>query len=192
MKKLVVLLLALTLLVGGVFAKNIIQIGPSFTWNKPIVNTDIEDFKNFDSSNLQFGADFRLNVPYFQLAAQAGIGGLVGGDSKGFTFNTNITANARFAASIFEFFIGAGANMDFLYSKGDKNWYLNGVTFDDFGDAMGKSNLIYRTGIGLNFGIFGLSLQAIVPTDGTFTENFTMLPDWEATKVTASVLFNFL
>lgn len=192
MKKLCTVLLVLGLVLSSIFANNILQVGPSFTWNKPVVQFDElpEDMKDFDINNLMFGADVRLNMGFFQLATQAGIGGAFG-DASAVSFNTNATANLRFAPAFFEIFIGAGVNMDFMYFKDAKQWTLNGQTFDNAGDAFARSSLIYRAGLGLNMGFLGLNVQAIIPTQGTFKENFSMMPLWENTKVTASVLFNF-
>lgn len=189
MKKLCTVLLIFAVVISSVFANNVLQLGPSFTWNKPVVEIP-ESVENFDMNNLLFGADVRLNLGFFQLATQAGIGGAFG-DADAVSFNTNATANLRFAASFFEIFIGTGVNMDFMYWKDADQWTLNGLTFDNAGEAFASSNLIYRAGLGLNFGFLGLNFQAIVPTEGTFRKDFSMMPLWENTKITASVLFNF-
>lgn len=194
-KKVAVLFLVLTIVLSGAFAKNTIQIGPSVTWNRPASEFDGVDFtQEFTNvNNFTFGADVRLNLGYFQLATQAGIGGLMGGDAKALTFNTNATANLKFDISILELFFGAGANMDIARWKDNGTWTVNNGTFDDFADALSRSNLIYRAGLGLNLGFLGLNLQAIVPTKGTFQDEVKDIftPVFESTKVTASVLFNF-
>ncbi len=190
-KKIVLVVLISFVFIASSFA-SLLQIGPSFTYNKPMVDSSFEDFKEFNSSNISFGGDFRLNILKFQLAAKAGIGFLVGGDTNALTLNTNLTLNARFTLSIFEILLGLGTNMDFMYVGESKTWFLNGLDFDNFSDALGKSQLIYRAGLGFNFGKVGLGFEAIIPTNGTFTEDFTLLPDWDSTKISASVLFSFL
>lgn len=188
MKRLIVISMMVLVFAGSAFA-SVIQIGPSVTYNKAVTDIKLneEELKDLNFNNLIFGADVRLNVPYFQLAVQGGLGSSWG-DLQNFTLSANATANVRFTLSVFELFLGAGMNMDFM--KNGDTWLINGNDLSDAGSAFGHSQLIYRGGVGLNIGFIGVSLQAMVPTNGTFVEDFTMVPNWKATKFTASVLFN--
>ena len=189
MKRCILIAFCLLVCATTVFASTL-QIGPSFAYNKTAMDIVNEESASQLMTNLSFGADFRVNVANFQLSVQSAIGGAVAG-ADAITLNTNVTGNINWSFSIFDAFIGLGANMDFAYLKNESKWRLNGFSFDGFLDALGKSSLIYRAGLGVEFGAVGLSFQFVVPTGWVFSEKFDILPKWEETKLMASVLFNF-
>ena len=64
MKKVIIILLVLTVSLTGLFAA-LIQIGPSARFNGDISN--VEDYKSL--SNYELGAEARVNISSFSLAA---------------------------------------------------------------------------------------------------------------------------
>ena len=110
MKKVIIILLVLAVSLTGLFAATV-QLGPSGRFNGDISN--IEDYKSI--SNYEFGAEARVNISVFSLAANV----LFGQDRANNTdyFNSIVTANLRGEFAIFELGFGAGFDFPVIWDK---------------------------------------------------------------------------
>ena len=108
MKKTIIALLILVFAASSCFAA-FIQIGPTARYNGSY--TDVEEMK--DIKNYEFGADARVNLGLFGVAANA----LFSQEGNTRTFNTIMTANLRAEFSILELSIGAGFDLPIVWDK---------------------------------------------------------------------------
>ena len=185
MKKVIIVMLILAISATGLFAA-LIQVGPSGRYTGDI--SDIEEYK--DISNYEFGAEARVNISAFSLAANA----LFGQDvSK----NTIITANLRAEVAIFEVGIGAGFDLPIIWDKttGGVLVEINGENrpIEKFYEVFGNSDVLLRASCGVNLGGLGVALDYKLPWS-TLQKYFQDKEDTIETvkkgRVSLALLFN--
>lgn len=190
MKKVIITMLILAISATGLFAA-LIQVGPSGRYTGDI--SDIEEYK--DISNYEFGAEARVNVSAFSLAANA----LFGQDVSKNTdyFNTIITANLRAEVAIFEVGIGAGFDLPIIWDKttGDVLVEINGENrpIKKFYEIFGNSDVLLRASCGVNLGGLGVAVDYKLPWS-TLQKYFQDKEDTIETvkkgRVSLALLFN--
>ena len=160
MKKAIIILLVLVVSVSGLFAA-LIQVGPSARYKGDITN--FEEYK--DISNYEFGAEARVNISAFSLAANV----LFGQDvpSNIYYFNTIITANLRAEFAIFEFGIGAGFDLPIIWKKttGEVLVDINNEArpIEKFYEVFNNSDVLLRASAGVNLGGLGIAADYKLP-----------------------------
>ena len=160
MKKLITILLILVISATGLFAA-LIQVGPSARYTGDLTN--VEEYK--DISNYEFGAEARVNLSAFSLAANA----LFGQDKTQNIdyFNTIITANLRAEIAIFEVGIGAGFDLPIIWDKnsGDVLVEINDALrpLDKFYEVFNNSDVLVRASAGVNVGALGVAVDYKLP-----------------------------
>ena len=190
MKKVIIILLILTVSLTGLFAA-LIQIGPSARFNGDISN--VEDYKSL--SNYELGAEARVNISSFSLAANV----LFGQDraSNIDYFNSIVTANLRGEFAIFELGIGAGFDFPIIWDKttGDVLVEINGENrpIEKFYEVFGNSDVLLRASCGVNLGGLGVALDYKLPWS-TLQKYFQDKEDTIETvkkgRVSLALLFN--
>lgn len=158
MKKTIIALLILVFAASSCFAA-FIQIGPTARYNGSY--TDVEEMK--DIKNYEFGADARVNLGLFGVAANA----LFSQEENTRTFNTIMTANLRAEFSILELSIGAGFDLPIVWDK-DTGDVLIGFGEDQkeishFLEVFENSDLLLRAAVGVNLGGLGVSADYKLP-----------------------------
>ena len=191
MKKVITILLVLAVSLTGLFAATI-QLGPSGRFNGDISN--IEDYKSI--SNYEFGAEARVNISVFSLAANV----LFGQDRANNTdyFNSIVTANLRGEFAIFELGLGAGFDFPVIWNKttGDVLVGINGEkkTIDKFYEIFTNCDILLRASAGVNLGGIGIAADYKLPLS-TIQKYFQNEEDTIATmkkgRVSVSLLLNF-
>ena len=191
MKKVIIILLVLAVSLTGLFAATI-QLGPSGRFNGDISN--IEDYKSI--SNYEFGAEARVNISAFSLAANV----LFGQDRANNTdyFNSIVTANLRGEFAIFELGLGAGFDFPVIWNKttGDVLVGINGEkkTIDKFYEIFTNCDILLRASAGVNLGGIGIAADYKLPLS-TIQKYFQNEEDTIATmkkgRVSVSLLLNF-
>ena len=191
MKKVITILLVLAVSLTGLFAATI-QLGPSGRFNGDISN--IEDYKSI--SNYEFGAEARVNISVFSLAANV----LFGQDRANNTdyFNSIVTANLRGEFAIFELGLGAGFDFPVIWNKttGDVLVGINGEkkTIDKFYEIFSNCDILLRASAGVNLGGIGIAADYKLPLS-TIQKYFQNEEDTIATmkkgRVSVSLLLNF-
>ena len=190
MKKVIIILLVLTVSLTGLFAA-LIQIGPSARFNGDISN--VEDYKSL--SNYELGAEARVNISSFSLAANV----LFGQDRANNIdyFNSIVTANLRGEFAIFELGIGAGFDFPIIWDKttGDVLVEINGENrpIEKFYEVFGNSDVLLRASCGVNLGGLGVALDYKLPWS-TLQKYFQDKEDTIETvkkgRVSLALLFN--
>ena len=191
MKKVIIILLVLAVSLTGLFAATV-QLGPSGRFNGDISN--IEDYKSI--SNYEFGAEARVNISVFSLAANV----LFGQDRANNTdyFNSIVTANLRGEFAIFELGLGAGFDFPVIWNKttGDVLVGINGEerTIDKFYEIFSNCDILLRASAGVNLGGIGIAADYKLPWS-TIQKYFQNEEDTIATvkkgRVSVSLLLNF-
>ena len=191
MKKVITILLVLAVSLTGLFAATI-QLGPSGRFNGDISN--IEDYKSI--SNYEFGAEARVNISAFSLAANV----LFGQDRANNTdyFNSIVTANLRGEFAIFELGFGAGFDFPVIWDKstGDVLVGINGEEkpIDKFYEIFTNCDILLRASAGVNLGGIGIAADYKLPWS-TIQKYFQNEEDTIATvkkgRVSVSLLLNF-
>ena len=191
MKKVIIILLVLAVSLTGLFAATV-QLGPSGRFNGDISN--IEDYKSI--SNYEFGAEARVNISVFSLAANV----LFGQDRANNTdyFNSIVTANLRGEFAIFELGLGAGFDFPVIWNKttGDVLVGINGEekTIDKFYEIFTNCDILLRASAGVNLGGIGIAADYKLPLS-TIQKYFQNEEDTIATvkkgRVSVSLLLNF-
>lgn len=184
MKKALIILLAL-LVPATLMATPIIQLGGTVFYDPAVSAEDFVDgFSDLD--NYRFGVEARLNIAdWVSLAVPATLN--FGNDSFSIATHPSLNLNIP-VVDFLDLALGLGTGLDFRSS--DDNWFVNGADIEDFGDAFLNAKLFYRAAVTVNVGMLGVGISASVPTEGSFND-FSMTPDFENTKVSASLLFNF-
>ena len=192
MKKVIIILLILTVSLTGLFAA-LIQIGPSARFNGDISN--VEDYKSF--SNYDLGAEARVNISSFSLAANV----LVGQDRANNIdyFNSIVTANLRGEFAIFELGIGAGFDFPIIWDKttGDVlvGIYSEQKPIDKFYEIFTNCDVLLRVSAGVNIGGLGVVADYKLPWS-TIQKYFQDKEDTILTmkkgKVSVALLLNLL
>ena len=160
MKKVITILLVLAVSLTGLFAATI-QLGPSGRFNGDISN--IEDYKSI--SNYEFGAEARVNISAFSLAANV----LFGQDRANNIdyFNSIVTANLRGEFAIFELGFGAGFDFPVIWDKstGDVLVGINGEKrpLDKFYEIFTNCDVLFRVSAGVNLGGLGVAADYKLP-----------------------------
>ena len=191
MKKVIIILLVLAVSLTGLFAATI-QLGPSGRFKGDISN--IEDYKSI--SNYEFGAEARVNISAFSLAANV----LFGQDRTNNTdyFNSIVTANLRGEFAIFELGLGAGFDFPGVWKKttGDVLVGINGEekSIDKFYEIFTNCDILLRASAGVNLGGIGIAADYKLPWS-TIQKYFQNEEDTIATvkkgRVSVSLLLNF-
>lgn len=160
MKKAIIILLVLVVSVSGLFAA-LIQVGPSARYKGDITN--FEEYK--DISNYEFGAEARVNISAFSLAANVLFGQDVPSNID--YFNTIITANLRAEFAIFEFGIGAGFDLPIIWKKttGEVLVDINNEArpIEKFYEVFNNSDVLLRASAGVNLGGLGIAADYKLP-----------------------------
>ena len=191
MKKVITILLVLAVSLTGLFAATI-QLGPSGRFNGDISN--IEDYKSI--SNYEFGAEARVNISAFSLAANV----LFGQDRANNTdyFNSIVTANLRGEFAIFELGLGAGFDFPVIWNKTTREVLvgINGEKkpIDKFYEIFTNCDILLRASAGVNLGGIGIAADYKLPWS-TIQKYFQNEEDTIATmkkgRVSVSLLLNF-
>ena len=191
MKKVIIILLVLAVSLTGLFAATI-QVGPSARFNGDISN--VEDYKSI--SNYEFGAEARVNISAFSLAANV----LFGQDRANNIdyFNSIVTANLRGEFAIFELGFGAGFDFPVIWDKstGDVLVGINGEErpLDKFYEIFTNCDVLFRVSAGVNLGGLGAAADYKLPWS-TIQKYFQNQEDSIATmkkgRVSVSLLLNF-
>lgn len=191
MKKVIIILLVLAVSLTGLFAATI-QLGPSGRFNGDISN--IEDYKSI--SNYEFGAEARVNISAFSLAANV----LFGQDRANNTdyFNSIVTANLRGEFAIFELGLGAGFDFPVIWNKTTREVLvgINGEKkpIDKFYEIFTNCDILLRASAGVNLGGIGIAADYKLPWS-TIQKYFQNEEDTIATmkkgRVSVSLLLNF-
>ena len=158
MKKTIIALLILVFAASSCFAA-FIQIGPTARYNGSY--TDVEEMK--DIKNYEFGADARVNLGLFGVAANA----LFSQEGNTRTFNTIMTANLRAEFSILELSIGAGFDLPIVWDKDTGDVLIgfgeNQKEISHFLEVFENSDLLLRAAVGVNLGGLGVSADCKLP-----------------------------
>ena len=191
MKKVIIILLVLAVSLTGLFAATI-QLGPSGRFNGDISN--IEDYKSI--SNYEFGAEARVNISAFSLAANV----LFGQDRANNIdyFNSIVTANLRGEFAIFELGLGAGFDFPVIWNKTTREVLvgINGEEkpIDKFYEIFTNCDILLRASAGVNLGGIGIAADYKLPWS-TIQKYFQNEEDTIATmkkgRVSISLLLNF-
>ena len=191
MKKVIIILLVLAVSLTGLFAATV-QLGPSGRFNGDISN--IEDYKSI--SNYEFGAEARVNISVFSLAANV----LFGQDRANNTdyFNSIVTANLRGEFAIFELGFGAGFDFPVIWDKTTREVLvgINGEEkpIDKFYEIFSNCDILLRASAGVNLGGIGIAADYKLPWS-TIQKYFQNEEDTIATvkkgRVSVSLLLNF-
>ena len=191
MKKVITILLVFAVSLTGLFAATI-QLGPSGRFNGDISN--IEDYKSI--SNYEFGAEARVNISAFSLAANV----LFGQDRANNTdyFNSIVTANLRGEFAIFELGLGAGFDFPVIWDKTTREVLvgINGEEkpIDKFYEIFTNCDILLRASAGVNLGGIGIAADYKLPWS-TIQKYFQNEEDTIATmkkgRVSVSLLLNF-
>ena len=191
MKKVIIILLVLAVSLTGLFAATI-QLGPSGRFKGDISN--IEDYKSI--SNYEFGAEARVNISAFSLAANV----LFGQDRANNTdyFNSIVTANLRGEFAIFELGLGAGFDFPVIWDKTTREVLvgINGEEkpIDKFYEIFTNCDILLRASAGVNLGGIGIAADYKLPWS-TIQKYFQNEEDTIATmkkgRVSVSLLLNF-
>ena len=190
MKKVIIILLVLAVSLTGLFAATV-QLGPSGRFNGDISN--IEDYKSI--SNYEFGAEARVNISVFSLAANV----LFGQDRANNTdyFNSIVTANLRGEFAIFELGFGAGFDFPVIWDKTTREVLvgINGEEkpIDKFYEIFTNCDILLRASAGVNLGGIGVAADYKLPWS-TIQKYFQNEEDTIATvkkgRVSVSLLLN--
>ena len=189
-KKIIVILLALLVPAASLMATPWIQVGANVGYGIPMSseNFDGEFVDGFsDLQNYKFGAEARINL--FDWVSLA-VPGTVALDFSQFDIQPSV--NLNLPLGFLDIALGVGAKMQISNDNG--NWYMNGSSFSQAGNAFLDSNFLYRGALTFNLGFLGIGLAAAVPSSGTFSEMGELdawTPQWESTAISASVLVNF-
>lgn len=149
MKKMIVLLLILTVALAGAFAE-LIQVGPTGRFQGRM--TEVEDWK--DVGSYKFGVDARVNLAFLSVSGNA----LLGFDDNSMRpnqFDTDAALSYRMDLGLVDLELGAGARLNFV--KGEDSWTVNGKEMKDFAEAINPDLIVVRAAVGLNLGGIGVS-----------------------------------
>ena len=188
MKKKILIILLMTIVLGGISATPLFQVGPMVIYKHSVLDLADED-KVLNVSSYGFGADARLNLfdwVSIDVPAVYSYGDGVHTVGTAPSLNLNIPA-----AGFIDIALGLAMNLDFQYDQGSEAWYINGQAVDNFSNAFMGATLAYRLALTLNFGMISVGASASVPMEGNF-QNFNGMPSWSDTRVAVALLFNFL
>lgn len=188
-KKIIVILLALLVPAASLMATPWIQVGANVGYSPALNISDTSDFVDgfSDLQNYKFGAEARINLFDWVSLAVPGTFAL---DFSQFDIQPSV--NLNLPLGFLDIALGVGSKMQI--SNVDGEWYMNGGSFSEAGNAFLESNFLYRGALTFNLGFLGIGVAATVPSSGTFSDMGELEawePQWESTAISASVLVNF-
>ena len=193
-RRLLSVLIALTIIPMAVTAAPFFQVGPLVSYNKTVVEMQdsVEGGDEWDINNFSFGADIRINpLKHLSIDIPATLGF---GNHGSVSIALIPTANVNIPITgLFDLAIGVGPQFDFQYIGDNKDWTMNGLPMENAGDAFAQSKLAYRAGATFNLAFLSVGLNATIPCKTSFSEGGwdVINPMWESTRVSAVALFNF-
>ncbi len=184
MKKILAILLVLGLVASSAFA-TVLQVGATGRFGGDI--TSLDSYK--EVSNYDFGADARLNLGAFGLAANV----LFGKNGENRVYNTILTANVRLDLQAVDFALGAGYSLPVEVStSGDV--LIDNQPIEKTLDVLKNSQLLARAAVGVNIGGLCLSVDYKIPfstiIDYLKRNDMKNLESFKQGKVALSVLVN--
>ncbi len=183
MKKFTVVLIILALVATSAFA-SVFQIGGTARFGGKL--TSFDDYKEI--SNYDFGADARLNLGFFGVAANV----LFGKNNDNTVLNSIVTANVRFDMKVVDLAFGLGYSLPIEFGK--DGILINDKPINEALDVLKNSQLLLRAALGANIGVLGLSIDYKIPfnTIKTYVENkdYSDLKSFQEGKIAVSVLAN--
>lgn len=191
MKKTIVVLLILALSIGSCFA-SLVQVGLSGRYTGDLAN--IEEYKDF--TNYELGAEARVNVSAFSIAANA----LFGQDkAKNIDyFNSIVTLNLRAEVAFLELGIGAGFDLPIMWDKTTNDvMIMDGdelIPISKFYEVFKNSDPLVRASVGVNLGGLGVAADYKLPWSTIYKyiqNNEDAIETVKKGRVSVSVLLNF-
>ena len=184
-KKIIITLLMTLMVASGLYATPWIQLGGIVDYGKAVSDEGFADgFK--DISNYGFGAEARFNL--FNWVSIDVPATFQFGDSISIATRPSVNMNIP-VAPLLDLALGLGTELAF--SDGDGGWTMNGLPMENGLDALKNSTLFYRGAVTFNLSFLSIGVAASIPMAGTFS-SFDMTPQWDATRISASVLLNLL
>ena len=190
-KRIIAILLAMTIIPVSLMAAPFLQVGPLVSYNHTVVEFENEEDWG-DINNFSFGADVRINpLKHLSIDIPATLGFGTGGAVSIAaipTLNVNIPIGG-----LVDIAIGAGTQFDFQYTGKGGEWTMNGLQMEDAGDAFQHSKLVYRAGVTLNLSFLSVGINALVPGHAGFGDGDlggVFNPMWESTRFSVVALFN--
>lgn len=183
-KKILLAFLLVMFACSSIFATSWIQLGAVADYGKAVTDEDFaEGFKSIE--NYGFGAEGRINL--FNWVSLALPTTFQFGESFSFDFKPSV--NLNIPISFVD--IAAGIGTELSFAKVGDAWRVNGFALGKGLRALKYSNLFYRGAVTFNIGVLALGMAAEVPTNGSLAD-FDMAPNWDQTRISASVLLNLL
>lgn len=183
MKKITVVLMILVLVAASLSA-SVLQIGGTARYGGEM--TSLDDYKEF--SNYDFGADARLNVGIFNVAANV----LFGKNNNNTVLNSIVTANLRFDMKYVELALGVGYSLPIEFSS--DGVMVDGKPASETLEVLKNSKLLARAAFGVNIGHLGVGVDYKIPVETIkkYVEgkNWKDLQSFEQGKIALSVLVN--
>lgn len=181
MKKLTAVFVLLMAFSAALSATPVLQVGGTVFYDNVPTNDSYKDISSYG-----FGAEGRVNLfdwVSFTLPVTIGF------TEDTMSLGTNPSLNLNIpAAQFLDIAFGVGTRINFMCDS--DGWSVGGRDLEKFSDIFLGTGLFYRAAVTFNVGFLGIGLAANVPCEGTF-DDLDFSPDWEATGISASVLFNF-
>ena len=193
-KKLIVMLLVVAMLPAMVFASSdLLQVGLNIGYRPTLdtlINDPATDWKDyFQQDFFSFAPELKLNLFFIDLDATASFAFM----DQGTLIDTTLAADLYGKLfGVVRLSAGAGISMPFFYNKSDSTWYINQdvpVSGTSFLDTVKNSYLVYRAGVGFDFGRFNMMVNYSVPTTGTFN-NPDFTPKWDGGQFSVGLLLD--
>lgn len=183
MKKFAICLLILAVVCTSAFA-SVLQVGATARYGGSI--TSLDDYKNV--SNYDFGADARINLGLFGVAANV----LFGKNNDNLVLNSILTGNLRLDFKAVDIAVGAGYALPFEFAS--DGVLINHKPANEVLDVIKNSQLLIRGAVGFNVGILGISVDYKIPyvtlVDYIKGEDKSNFSSFEQGKIAISVLAN--
>lgn len=183
MKKFAVCLLILAVVCTSAFA-SVLQVGATARYGGSI--TSLDDYKEI--SNYDFGADARVNLGLFGIAANV----LFGKNADNVVLNSILTANLRLDFKVVDIAVGAGYALPFEFAS--EGVLISGKPANEVLDVIKNSKLLIRGAVGFNVGVIGISVDYKIPYETLksyiTSEDKSNLKSSEQGKIAVSVLAN--
>ncbi len=183
MKKFAICLLILAVVCTSAFA-SVLQVGATARYGGSI--TSLDDYKKV--SNYDFGADARINLGLFGVAANV----LFGKNNDNLVLNSILTANLRLDFKAVDIAVGAGYALPFEFAS--DGVLINNKPANEVLDVIKNSQLLIRGAVGFNVGILGISVDYKIPFDTLkayiTSEDKSNLQSFQQGKIAISVLAN--
>lgn len=184
MKKFAICLLILAVVCTSAFA-SVLQVGATARYGGSI--TSLDDYKKV--SNYDFGADARINLGLFGVAANVLFGK---SDGDNLVLNSILTANLRLDFKAVDIAVGAGYALPFEFAS--DGVLINNKPANEVLDVIKNSQLLIRGAVGFNVGILGISVDYKIPyytlVDYIKGEDKSNFSSFEKGNIAISVLAN--